>query len=72
MESFPQMGVNSWERKTAGRNTRDPRAWDKLLTKVIETAEKKMSNLLRFQGEKTAADHTGAKDRVAAKKRQRL
>lgn len=41
MESFPQMGVNSWERKTAGRNSRDPRAWDKLLTKVIGTAEKK-------------------------------
>lgn len=40
MESFHQMGVNSWKGKTAGRNTRDPRPWDKLLTKEIETAGK--------------------------------
>lgn len=40
MKSFHQMGVNSWKGKTAGRNTRDPRPWDKLLTKEIETAGK--------------------------------
>lgn len=31
-----------------------------------------MSNLFKFQGEKTDADNTGAKEKVAAKKNQRL
>lgn len=66
MKSFHQMCSNSWKKKTAGGNTL---GW---IVRRSNRNCRKVPNPFKFQGEKTAADHTGAKEKVAAKKKSKV